>query len=151
MVLINHDKCVGCGRCIGSCIKDAVLPASDHSNELLNCKMVEYTAAVVRDRPCFHISLVMDLSPYCDCHSENDAPFAPDVGMFASFDPVALDQACADAVNAQPANKGSILDERECKCHDHFTNIHPTTDWKSQISHAEKLGLGTHEYNLIEI
>lgn len=148
---INHDKCVGCGRCIGSCIKDAVLPGSDDSNEKLNCKMAEYTAAVVRDRPCFHISLVMDLSPYCDCHSENDAPFAPDVGMFASFDPVALDQACADAVNAQPANKGSILDERECKCHDHFTNIHPTTDWKSQISHAEKLGLGTKEYNLIEI
>lgn len=100
---INHDKCVGCGRCIGSCIKDAVLPGSDDSNEKLNCKMAEYTAAVVRDRPCFHISLVMDLSPYCDCHSENDAPFAPDVGMFASFDPVALDQACADAVNAQPA------------------------------------------------
>ena len=64
------------------------------------------------DKPSFHISLVVDVSPYCDCHSENDLPIVPDVGMFASFDPIALDQACADAVNAQPSVPGSILDER---------------------------------------
>ena len=44
---------------------------------------------------------------------ENDVPIVPDVGMFASFDPVALDVACADAVNRQPVNPGSILAERE--------------------------------------
>lgn len=148
---INHDKCVGCGRCIGACNKDAIQPGDGDSNEKLNCKIAEYTAAVVRGRPTFHISLVQDLSPYCDCHSENDAPFAPDVGMFASFDPVALDQACADAVNAQPAFKGSILDERECIHGDHFKNVHPTTDWTSQLTHAEKMKLGTRQYNLITI
>ena len=96
---IDHNKCVGCGRCIGVCPMDAVKPASDESNDIMNCKMAEYTKAVIEGRPNFHISLVMDVSPYCDCHGENDAPIVPDVGMFASFDPVALDKACADAVN----------------------------------------------------
>ena len=107
---IDHNKCVGCGRCIGVCPMDAVRPASDESNDILNCKMAEYTKAVIDGRPNFHISLVMDVSPYCDCHGENDAPIVPDVGMFASFDPVALDRACADAVNNQPVCKGSVLD-----------------------------------------
>ena len=106
---INHDKCVGCGRCIGVCPQDAVKAASDESNDILNRKIAEYSKAVVSGRPQFHISLVMDVSPYCDCHGENDIPIVPDVGMFASFDPVALDVACADAVNKQPVIPGSLL------------------------------------------
>ena len=54
--------------------------------------MAEYAKAVVQDRPNFHIALAMDISPNCDCHPENDAPILPNVGMFASFDPLALDQ-----------------------------------------------------------
>ena len=38
---------------------------------------------------------LVDVSPNCDCHGENDIPIVPNVGMFASFDPVALDVACA--------------------------------------------------------
>ncbi len=148
---IDHAKCVGCGRCIGVCPKDAVLPASDESNDILNCKMVEYAAAVLRGRPHFHISLVVDVSPFCDCHAENDVPVVPDVGMFASFDPVALDQACADAVNSQPVQACSALAEQEQTHGDHFTDMHPSTNWKTQISHAEKIGLGSGRYELIRI
>ena len=104
-------------------------------------------------RPCFHVSLVMDISPNCDCHGENDVPIAPNVGMFASFDPVALDQACADAVLAQPAMPGSVLFDEgyDCQCADHFTAAHPDTDWRVCLEHAEKLGLGTRNYELIKI
>lgn len=148
---IDHSKCVGCGRCIGRCPVDAVQPASDEANDVLNYKIAEYTWAVVKDKPCFHISLVMDVSPYCDCHGENDVPIVPDVGMFASFDPIALDQACADAVNAQPSMPGSVLDERDQCHHDHFTDTHPDTNWKSCLEHGEKLGLGTREYELVRV
>jgi len=148
---IDHTKCVGCGRCIGVCPVDAVTPANDESNDILNCKIAEYSMAVLKDRPNFHISLVVDVSPYCDCHAENDVPIVPDVGMFASFDPVALDMACADAVNRQPVMAGSMLDEQPHVHHDHFTDTHPTTNWMSAIDHAVKLGLGTKEYELIEI
>lgn len=148
---IDHDKCVGCGRCIGVCPKDAVRPASDESNDILNCKIAEYTKAVVDGRPNFHISLVIDVSPYCDCHAENDAAIVPDVGFFASFDPVALDVACADAVNAQPVISNTVLSEADHEGHDHFGAVSPATNWKVAIEHAKKIGVGTDEYELIEV
>ena len=148
---INHDKCVGCGRCIGVCPKDAVKPASDESNDILNKKIAEYSWAVLNGRPNFHISIVIDVSPYCDCHSENDIPIVPNIGMFASFDPVALDVACADAVNRQPVMPGSLLSKREHIHQDHFQDTHPNTDWTVTIEHAVKLNLGNKEYELITI
>ena len=148
---IDLDRCVGCGRCIGVCPKDAIEAPFDQANDVLNCKMAEYAKAVCQGKSCFHISLVIDVSPYCDCHAENDAPIVPNVGMFASFDPVALDQACVDAVNAQTPISNSMLGEAEHCHHDHFTDVSPTTDWRSCLAHAEKIGLGTREYELVTI
>lgn len=149
--MIQQEKCVGCGRCIGVCPMDAVCAANDESNDILNCKIAEYTKAVLDGREHFHISIVVDVSPNCDCHAENDIPIVPNVGMFASFDPVALDKACADAVNRQPVMAGSQLD-RMPKVHgDHFKDSAPVTDWTVGIRHAVKIGLGTDEYELIEI
>lgn len=148
---IDHSKCAGCGRCIGVCPKDAIAAASDEANDILNYKIAEYAKAVVQNRPHFHISLVMDVSPNCDCHSENDAPIVPNVGMFASFDPVALDVACADAVNRQSVLPGSFLSEMPQESGDRFRDTHPGTNWISAIDHGVKLGLGSREYELIEI
>jgi uncharacterized Fe-S center protein len=148
---IDHDRCVGCGRCIGVCPRDAIRPASDETNAILGCKIAEYAKAVCADKPCFHISIVIDVSPCCDCHSENDRAIVPNVGMFASFDPVALDQACADAVNAQTPITYSFLGEAEHTHHDHFTDMFPDTDWQAALTHGEKLGIGTRKYSLINI
>ncbi|MDR2708407.1 MAG: DUF362 domain-containing protein [Elusimicrobiota bacterium] len=148
---IDQNKCVGCGRCIGVCPKDAIEAAGDETCEILNYKIAEYTAAIVRGRPAFHISFVMDVSPCCDCHAENDVPIVDDIGMFASFDPVAIDQACCDAVNAAPVLKGSCLYDKPQTTGDHFKDLHPMTDWTTQLEHAQKLGLGTRKYNLIKI
>ena len=150
---IDHDKCVGCGRCIAVCPKDAVRIDWDESTTNLNCKIAEYTKAVVDGRPCFHISLVIDVSPNCDCRSENGMAIVPNVGMFASFDPVALDMACVDAVNAQTPLRGSAADDAHAKAHvhDHFQRLHPDTNWRSCLEHGEKIGIGTREYELIKI
>ena len=96
------------------------------------------------------------MSPFCDCHSENDAPIIPDVGMFASFDLVALDKACADAANAMPPIRKSWLGDRMsendfCDKGDHFHNSMADTDWKVQLEHAEKLGLGSMDYEIITV
>jgi uncharacterized Fe-S center protein len=148
---IDHNKCVGCGRCLGLCPMDAVADAGDESNDILCRKIAEYTYAVVKDKPHFHISFVMDVSPRCDCHPYNDAPIVPDVGMFASFDPVALDMACAEAVKNQIASPGSMLAESELDLGDNFTTVNPDTRWMATLEHGEKLGLGSREYELIEI
>ena len=153
---IDQEKCVGCGRCIGACNFDAIRTPDDAANAELNRKMAEYAKAVVQDRPQFHISLVIDISPYCDCHDGNDTPILPDVGMFASFDPVALDQACADACLRQRPIPGSLLDERMhapdfCDHHDPFINTTPVTDWRVCLEHCEKIGVGTRRYELITV
>ncbi len=148
---IDHSKCVGCGRCIAVCARNAITINFDESHTNLSRKMAEYAKAVVDGRPCFHISLVIDVSPNCDCRAENDAAIVPNVGMFASFDPVALDMACVDAVNAQPPLRDTAADAGDCHDHDYFHRIHPDTDWMSCLEHAEKLGLGTREYELVKI
>ncbi len=177
---IYHDRCVGCGRCIGVCPRKAIASSSDAANDVLNCKIAEYTKAACQNRPTFHISVVQDVSPNCDCHSENDIPIIPDVGMFASFDPIALDMACADSCNKQPVNAGSMVEKNLEKINreqpellekeaarrkvynrnnsfegimepDHFFVAHPQTNWMKSIEHGEKIGLGTREYELITL
>lgn len=151
--VIDYDKCKGCGRCIGACSFDAIYSPNDCANELLDRKMAEYAAAVCHDRPCFHVSLVQDISPNCDCHCENDAPILPDIGIFASFDPVALDQACVDAcLNAAPLPNSQLstnLAKPGWNCyHDNFKDSNPNIEWKATLEQAEKVGMGTRQYVL---
>ena len=154
--VIDYDKCKGCGRCIGACGFDAVYNPNSSANELLDRKMAEYAQAVCHGRPHFHVALVQDISPNCDCHCENDAPILPDIGMFASFDPVALDQACADAcLKATPIENsqlGEHLAEPDWHCHhDHFKDSNPNIEWEATLDQAEKIGLGTRQYELKRI
>ena len=146
---IDLKKCAGCGRCIGSCSKNAISNKWDSSNQTLSCRIAEYARAVLDGRPNFHVSVVNQVSPFCDCHDENDAAVVPDIGIFAGFDPVALDMACIEAVNAAPAIPGTAVSGKKGK--DHFTAIHPSTDWRIQLSHAEKIGLGTTNYELVTV
>lgn len=148
---IEQENCVGCGRCVGACRDKGAIKGNSTTNDLLNYKIAEYALASVKDKPHFHITLVMDISPYCDCHSENDAPIIPDVGMFASFDPVALDTACAEACNKMPALPNTVLSEKTNRTGDVFNDTHPTTNWRTCVEHAQKLGLGTMDYELITV
>ncbi len=150
------DSCAGCGRCIAACNFDAISFSKYFAFEELGKRVAEYAKAVVDDRPNFHISLIVDVSPNCDCHSENDAPILPNLGMFASFDPLALDQACADAcLAAHPLHNSQISDNFEqsdfADLHDNFKNSRPEIDWKSCLEHAEKLGIGSRDYELIDL
>lgn len=146
---IDTNKCVGCGRCIAVCPMDAIEGVYDPNGHLLNCKMAEYAKAVVQGRPSFHISLAMDISPNCDCHAENDVPVIPNVGMFASFDPVALDEACAEMCSRMPRNPNAAFEDASSD--DLFHAVHTVTHWQDQTEHGEKIGLGSREYELIEI
>ena len=153
---VDKEHCVGCGRCVGACNFDAIDFEDPNSNQMLNYRIAEYAKAVVDGRPQFHISMVMDISPNCDCHEENDAPILPDVGMFASFDPLALDQACVDAcLKCEPLPNSQLgehlRDPHFEDHHDHFTNSTPESEWQSCLSHAEKIGLGTRAYELIKL
>ena len=153
---IDQDICKGCGRCIGACTFNAISNEEWDAGDKLDCKMAEYAQAVCQDRPCFHINLAMDISPNCDCHGDNDAAILPNIGMFASFDPVALDQACVDACQKTAPMPNSQLSDNLAKpdwkhYHDHFMDSNPHVHWKETLEHAEKIGMGTREYELIKV
>ena len=143
------------------CQKSAAVIKDYDTSEVLNCKIAEYAYAVLNGKPSFHISFIMNVSPNCDCWTHNDAAIVPDLGIAASFDPVALDCACADLVKAAPSLTGNaISDKEECSCgcghhhhkgEDKFRLVHPDTDWEAGVKYGEKIGLGTCSYELIKV
>ena len=156
--VIDYDKCVGCGQCVALCQHEGVVMSSQESREILNYKIAEYTKAVLKDKQHFHISFIMNVSPECDCWGHNDAAIIPDLGMACSFDPVALDQACVDLVNAAtPLDTLNMLKEKkEEHHHDHeregdkFHVLHPNTNWEAGLRYAQQIGIGTREYELVK-
>jgi hypothetical protein len=135
--VIDYNKCIGCADCTVICQNDAVIVNWDTPSAKLQEKMVEYAYAVLRDKmdKSGFFNFVLDVSPECDCPGWADAPIVNNIGIFASKNIVAVDQASADAVT---------------KHRDAFREVHKV-DWSIQLSYAEKLGLGTRDYELIEI
>lgn len=153
--LIDESRCLGCGYCIAYCPTESIVPKWDEAKPVMNKKIAEYAKAVLAGKPSFHISMLTDVSPECDCDSGNDIPIIPDVGMFASFDPIALDQACVDAANQSPVVEGSAADkhreEENHQEHDVFKLVHPDTDWEAGLIHGEKIGLGRRAYEIVRV
>jgi uncharacterized Fe-S center protein len=144
---IDYVKCTGCGQCIAVCQYGAPLAKLDASN--IQEKIMEYSLAVLKNKPAFHINFIMDVSPLCDCWNYNDIPIVHDIGILASFDPVALDKACADLVNKAPVIETSLAGKSNHKHPDHFKTIFPETNWEQGLAYAEKIGLGSMSYELI--
>ena len=163
--VIDYSKCVGCGQCVAVCQKSAAVVKDYDTSEVLNSKIAEYAYAVVNGKPSFHISFIMNVSPNCDCWNHNDAALVPDIGIAASFDPVALDCACADMVKAAPSLKGNAIADKDaahghdcsCGCDSHhkgddkFRIVHPDTNWEAGVEYGEKIGLGCRAYELIKV
>ena len=150
--VIDYEKCVGCGQCVAVCGYNAARVNWNESSATAAEKISEYTLAVVKDKPTFHVNFVMDISPDCDCFGANDMPIATNIGILASLDPVALDRASIDLVNQAPILPGNILDERGFKPGmDKLDLLHPDTDWRTGLDYAEKIGVGTQDYELITV
>ncbi len=153
IAFIDSSRCIGCAECTITCTNGAIaINWIEGQKGTLQEKMVEYAMGVLNTKPgkAGFISFVMNVSPECDCCNWNDAPIVPNIGILASQDPVALDQACIDLVNAAPALPSSRL-EKDLHTEDKFGAIHKGVDWHTQLSYAEELGLGRREYELIKI
>ena len=152
--VINYDLCVGCGQCIAVCRYGAAQPVWNNASEIMNKMIAEYAKAILQDKPHFHVNFIIDVSPECDCWGSNDVPIVPNIGIAAPFDPVALDMACADLVIAAPAAVGSIIN-KDGKSHltgeDKFMHLHPNADWRTGLEHAQAIGLGTMDYELVKL
>lgn len=152
VALIDSERCIGCGECILTCPREAIEVQWNEAPAVLQEKVVEHAVAVLegkRDKSLF-LNAATQISPACDCYGHTDAPIVGDVGFFASRDPVALDQATVDAVNALPGNPASALRGGYRPGEDKFRGVYPEVDWTVQLAYAQTLGLGTRSYRLVD-
>ncbi|MDR1777870.1 MAG: DUF362 domain-containing protein [Desulfovibrio sp.] len=150
---VDAGRCIGCFECITVCPTKAV--DMDWETEIAPFmeRLTEYAYGTVkgREKHVCYINFVLDITPDCDCAAWSDAPLAPDIGILASRDPVALDQACFDLVKAapalNPANRKKLLKTD----FDKFAERWPKTRGEIQLRYGEEIGLGSRDYTLKQI
>lgn len=150
---INPENCVGCAECILTCKQRAIQVQWNESIPVFMEKMVEYASAVLshKQKKVVFVTFVTDVSPLCDCTPFSDRPIVPSLGILASSDPVAIDQAAADLVNGAPGNPLSVLNKAMAPGEDKFRALFPEIDWEHQLKYAEQIGLGTRDYALVNL
>jgi hypothetical protein len=136
--VIDNSKCIGCASCIAACKYSAIELKWESGGNLIQEKMVEYTKAVLENKKgkAAFLNFCLKITKECDCMAKDDPRIVPDIGILASHDPVALDKASLDLVN-MAAGKDIIKE------------LHPTRNCFKQLRYAEKLKLGTLNYELI--
>lgn len=150
---LQQKKCIGCGECIVRCPTESININWNQTVPVFLEKMMEYTLGVLQGKKdkSFFINFITDISPKCDCLSYNESPIVNNVGILASTDPVAIDQASANLVNQQRGLADSCLKVNLNPGEDKFKGLYPSVDWEHQLEYAEELGLGTRNYNLIKL
>jgi len=131
---IDKNKCVGCAACTGVCNFHAI-----HTNyfrflllDSFTEKLAEYSYAAQLGKKNIYVNFAMNITSGCDCEGRKMTPLIPDVGVFASTDPVAIDQACLDMVD-KIADKVVFKKGREA------------------LDIACKMGMGSREYELVTL
>lgn len=148
---IDYEKCVGCGECIVTCPQQAMEISWDSPVEKVQERIVEYAYGMLKDKAgkTGYINFLLNITPDCDCWGYSDAPMVPDIGILASRDPVAIDQASVDLVNKAEGIAGTALQEPDAG--DKFRALHEKVDWNVQLAYAEEIGLGSRRYRIMPI
>lgn len=151
--MIDPQKCVGCGECILICPNGLINIQWSSDMAIFQKKMAEYALAVLKGKQgkALFLNFLTDISPACDCYGHSDAAIVHDIGILASQDPVAIDQASVDLVNGMPAAADCCIKKSKMAGEDKFRDIYPEIDWNVQLEHAEKIGLGNRKYELIPV
>jgi len=147
---IDPGKCIGCGECTVTCPAGAIEIDWRTKPDLAQEKIVEYAEGALKNKNGKYgfITFVNNVTPECDCYGFSNPPLVGDIGILASSDPVALDQACADLVNRENVLPGSRLAGKG-DVQDKFRALYPGINWRRQLDYAEEIGLGTKKYELV--
>jgi len=151
--VLDEQRCMGCASCILVCPREAVKIRWDEDATLFMEKMVEYALGVLKPKQgkTLFINFLTDISPACDCYGHADYPIVPDIGILAARDPVAIDQASADLINACRGFEQSVLKKNHQPGADKFRGLYPKVDWAHQLEYAARLGLGIRDYRMITV
>ena len=130
---IDKNKCVGCASCMASCQYDAISNGWLASlTKSFNERLAEYAYGASKGKNNIYINFAFNITKNCDCEGHPMKPIAKDIGVFASTDPVAIDQACLDIIDK---NEGKTVFKRG----------------RYTLEYAVNIGLGSRKYELIEL
>lgn len=137
---IKNTECIGCASCIASCKEHAIGVDWESGGQTLQEKMIEYAYGVIKktSNKFAYINFAIKITKECDCLAKDDPSISPDIGIFASTDPVSIDRACFDSV-------------KEACGKDIFKEVHPERNGLNQLDYAQELGLGSQDYELITL
>lgn len=137
---IDVEKCYGCGECIATCRHQAIKHSFKDTSEQLQKRMAEYALGAVKDKKgkCCYFNFLTHITKECDCVNKAQDKIADDIGILASYDPVAIDRATVD-----------LLAEKTGK--DILKKYWPDNDYGVQIEHAQALEMGSVSYELITL
>jgi uncharacterized Fe-S center protein len=150
---IMKEKCIGCAECIVRCPTGAININWNQTIPVFMEKMVEYTSGVLKNKKnkTLFINFITDIAPKCDCLSYTESPIVNNIGVVASLDPVAIDQASVDLVNQQAGLPHTALKTGLAPGEDKFKGLYPDVDWTHQLAYAQDIGLGTRDYKLVKL
>jgi uncharacterized Fe-S center protein len=150
---ISEKKCIGCGECTIVCPHNAIQIRWNQSPDVFQKRMAEYALGALKgkEKKSVFLNFVMQVSPACDCYAHNDAAIVRDIGILASTDPVAIDAASCDLVNAEESMPHTTIKTHLKAGEDKWRAIYPSIDWNCQLDHAEKIGLGTRTYSILKV
>ena len=151
-MVINNDRCIGCGQCIMVCPYNAAKIQWDIDFTEGQKKTAEYAMAVLKPKreKIWFFNFLVDITPDCDCFPFSDTPIVNDIGILASVDPIAIDQASYDMVtDAYSVSAGRAAGAGRGE--DKFAEVHQGISPEPMLSHGEKIGLGSRDYRIINI
>jgi len=137
--VVDSSKCIGCASCLAVCPTMAMFIDFAAGGKVQD-KMVEYSLAVLKEKKnkAGFINFAVKINKECDCWGAENPRIAPDVGLLASNDPVSIDKASFDLVNKSCGK-------------DIFKATHPEQDGIKQLKYAQEIGLGSLDYELVEL
>jgi uncharacterized Fe-S center protein len=138
--IIDASKCIGCGECLAVCPHEAVKISWDESTENLQKKVSEYCLAILKgkEKKSLFLNFIIHVTEQCDCMDKAYSPAFEDIGILASRDPVAVEQATVDLIQEQVGE-------------DFFRRAWPNIEYTTQIDYAQEIGLGSKEYELVDV
>ena len=151
---INQEVCVYCFACANLCVNMAGHNAIERFDHMptLGRRIADSALAVLATKEpnkCFYINYALDVTPICDCYGWTDTPIVNGLGILASFDPVAVDKACIDLMNAAPGLTNSAAEDAGAmECGHKKLNIIKGQDIEVQIYGGVENGMGTDRYEL---
>ncbi len=155
----EREKCNDCRACEGIMSTRGIIIQSVEKQKALDAAIADACFATIKSvgkgKVAF-VNLAIDITPKCDCVSYADTPLMPHLGVFASYDPVAIDKACLDKAMEVEGIQGSIAEER----HVLASGTHkleacsPTLPGMTedlQVNAGEIIGMGTRDYKFIKV